>query len=224
MRISDWPTNERPREKMLAQGAASLSHAELLAIFLGSGRNGQTAVDLGRDLLNLHGGLKPLLDGPSEMLVRHKGIGPAAACKLLAALELGRRYLGEELKREDVLNNPLACATYLSAKLSAYPYEVFACLFLDGHYRVIAFEELFRGTIDGANVYPREVVRRCLAHNAAAAIFAHNHPSGIMEPSQADCHITQQLKRALALIDVRVVDHYVIGNGKPTSMAQLGWM
>ena len=224
MTIRDWPKDERPREKMLARGASALSDAELLALFFGSGRRGQTAIDLGRELLSQHGGLKPLLELEPTALIALRGLGMAKACRLHAALELGRRYLASELQRPDALIHPAACADYLRARIAAYPYEVFACLFLDNRHRVIAFEELFRGSIDGASVHPREVVRRCLAHNAAAVIFAHNHPSGVAEPSQADRDITAELKRALALIEVRVLDHFIVGAGKPLSLAERGML
>jgi len=200
-----------------------LSDAELLALFIGSGRRGMTAVDLGRELLLSAGNLKSLLDQMPAELAQRRGLGMARACTLHAALELGRRYLACELQRE-TLANPTACANFLRTRIGAYPYEVFACLFLDQRHRVLAFEELFRGSIDGASVHPREVVRRCLAHNAAAVILAHNHPSGVAEPSQADRDITAELKRALALIDVRVLDHFIIGSGAPTSLASRGWL
>ncbi|MGA9332771.1 MAG: DNA repair protein RadC [Rudaea sp.] len=222
MTIQDWPVEERPREKMLARGAGALSDAELLALFIGSGRRGQTAVDLGRELLLRHGNLKTLLDLEPSGLASHAGLGAAKACRVHAALELGRRYLASELQRPDALTHPRACGDYLRARIGAFPYEVFVCLFLDTRHRVIACEELFRGSIDGASVYPREVVRRCLAHNAAAVIFAHNHPSGVAEPSQADRDITVELKRALALIAVRVLDHFIVGAGTPLSMAEHG--
>jgi DNA repair protein RadC len=220
--IKDWPEQERPREKLIARGAAALSDAELLALFFGSGRRGLTAVDLGRELLTAAGSLKALLDQDAAQLAQQRGLGTARACSLHAALELGRRYLASELQRPGALAHPSACADYLRSRIGAHPYEVFACLFLDQRHRVIAFEELFRGSIDGASVYPREVVRRCLAHNAAAVILAHNHPSGVAEPSQADRDITAELKRALALIDVRVLDHFIIGSGTPTSLALRG--
>jgi DNA repair protein RadC len=222
MTIRDWPSDERPREKLIGRGAAALSDAELLAVFIGSGRRGMTAVDLGRELLTTHAGLRPLLDLEPSVLAAQPGLGTAKACALHAALELGRRYLASELNRPDALIHPAACADYLRARIGAHPYEVFACLFLDQRHRVIAFEELFRGSIDGASVHPREVVRRCLAHNAAAVIFAHNHPSGVAEPSQADRDITAELRRALALIDVRVLDHFIVGSGPPTSLALRG--
>lgn len=222
MTIMDWPAEERPREKLLARGAGALSDAELLALFIGSGRRGQTAVDLGRELLSRHGSLKTLLELDPATLASHAGLGAAKACRIHAALELGRRYLASDLQRPDALIHPRACGDYLRARIGAYPYEVFVCLFLDTRHRVIACEELFRGSIDGASVHPREVVRRCLAHNAAAVIFAHNHPSGVAEPSQADRDITGELKRALALIAVRVLDHFIVGSGTPLSMAERG--
>jgi DNA repair protein RadC len=222
--IRDWPVDERPREKLLARGAAALSDAELLALFIGSGRRGRTAVDVGRDLLHAHAGLKPLLELDLRALAAEPGIGPAKACRLHAALELGRRYLACDLQRPDALTHPAACADYLRARIAAFPYEVFLCVFLDNRHRVIACEELFRGSIDGASVHPREVVRRCLAHNAAAVIFAHNHPSGVAEPSQADREITRHLRQALELIEVRVLDHFVVGSGSAFSLAERGWI
>ncbi|HEU4663229.1 MAG TPA: DNA repair protein RadC [Dokdonella sp.] len=220
MSIRDWPDGERPREKLLAHGAGVLSDAELLAVFLGSGRRGRNAVDLARDLLAAAGGLKPLLDAPRSQ----SAVGVVAWCRLAAALETGRRYLDAELRRGEALTDPSASARYLKARLAGYPYEVFACLFLDNRHRVIAFEELFRGSIDGASVHPREVVRRCLVHNAAAVIVAHNHPSGVAEPSAADRAITVRLREALELVDVRLLDHFVVGQGAPTSLAQRGWL
>jgi DNA repair protein RadC len=224
MTIRDWPEDERPREKLLARGAAALSDAELLALFFGSGRRGQTAVDLGRELLLQHRGLKTLLELEPSALAAQRGLGAAEACRLHAALELGRRYLASDLQRPDAVTTPAACADYLHARIDAYPYEVFVCLFLDNRHRVIACEALFRGSVDGASVHPREVVRRCLAHNAAAVIFAHNHPSGVAEPSQADRDITAELKRALALIEVRVLDHFIVGSGRPLSLAERGML
>jgi DNA repair protein RadC len=224
MTIRDWPADERPREKLLARGPAALSDAELLALFIGSGRRGRTAVDIGRDLLSDCSGLKGLLELDARALSAAAGIGPARACRIQAALELGRRYLACDLHRPDALTHPAACADYLRARIAAYPYEVFLCVFLDNRHRVIACEELFRGSIDGASVHPREVVRRCLAHNAAAVIFAHNHPSGVAEPSQADREITRHLRQALELIEVRVLDHFVIGSGSALSLAERGWL
>lgn len=222
MTIRDWPESERPREKLLERGAAALSDAELLALFIGSGRRGATAVDIGRELLVRHGSLKTLLERDSATLAAEPGLGMAKSCRLLAALELGRRYLACDLRERESLANPSACADYLRARIGAYPYEVFACIFLDNRHRILAFEELFRGTIDGASVHPREVVRRCLAHNAAAVVLAHNHPSGVAEPSQADRAITAELTHALETIQVRVLDHFIIGAGMPTSFAARG--
>ena len=224
MAINQWPAVERPREKLLARGAASLSDAELIAIFLRTGIRGKTAVDLARELLQQFNGLRPLLESDLAILRHTKGIGTAKTVQLHAALELGRRYLEENLKREAALSNPRATREYLTARLRGYPHEVFACLFLDNRHQVIKFEELFTGTIDGANVHPREVVKRALYHNAAALIFAHNHPSGVAEPSQADRNITERLKSSLALVDIRVLDHFVIGDGEAVSFAERGWL
>jgi len=219
MSIRDWPHGERPRDKLLARGGAALSDAELLAVFIGSGSRGRNAIEIGRSLIAEAGGLKALLDSPRAL-----DIGAVAWCRLVAALELGRRYLDAEVRTATVLPDAAASARYLKARLCGYPYEVFACLFLDNRYRVIAFEELFRGTINGADVHPREVVRRCLVHNAAAVILAHNHPSGGREPSSADRTITLRLRDALALVDVRVIDHVVVGDGEPISLAARGWL
>lgn len=220
MTIRNWPCHERPREKLLARGAPALSDAELLAVFLGSGARGQNAVELGRALLTEAGTLKALLDRSRPA----RGLGPVSWCRLQGALELGRRYLDGDLRERGPLRDPASSARYLKSRLSGYPYEVFACLFLDNRHRVIAFEELFRGSIDGASVHPREVVRRCLAHNAAAVILAHNHPSGVAEPSAADRAITRRLRESLELVEVRLLDHFVIGDGAPTSLAQRGWL
>jgi DNA repair protein RadC len=222
MPITDWPCDERPREKLLNGGAASLSDAELLAIFLRTGTKGLTAVDLARNLLNEFGGLGTLLRTEQNDFCRAKGLGVAKYAQLQASLEMSRRYLHEQLQQMDSLTNPQQTRHYLYSKLRHYPHEVFACLFLDNRHRVICYEELFRGTIDGASVHPREVVKKALQHNAAAVIFAHNHPSGVVEPSQADKAITAQLKSALALVDIRVLDHFIIGEGMPASLAEQG--
>ena len=222
MKIADWPAMDRPREKLLAKGPASLSDAELLAIFLRTGVNGRSAVDISRELLMRYHSLRSLVDATQAELCGMPGLGLAKFVQIKAALELGRRYLEETLKREAPLKSPEMTRHYLTLRLRAYPYEVFACLFLDNRHRVIAFEELFTGTIDGASVHPRELVRRTLFHNAAAVIFAHNHPSGVAEPSQADKGITRRLTDALALIDVRVLDHFVIGDGEAVSFAERG--
>jgi DNA repair protein RadC len=222
MTITDWPVMERPREKLLARGAAGLSDAELLAIFLRTGAHGRTALDISRELLNHYQNLRSLVDAPQAELCATPGLGPAKYVQIKAALELGRRYLEAALKRDAPLKSPELTRQYLTLRLRSYPYEVFACLFLDNRHRVIAFEELFTGTIDGASVHPRELVRRTLFHNAAAVIFAHNHPSGVAEPSQADKGITRRLSDALALIDVRVLDHFIIGDGEAVSFAERG--
>lgn len=222
MPITDWPEPERPREKLLSRGPASLSDAELLAIFLRTGVRGTTAVDLGRELIARFGGLRPMLMVSKGDLCSVHGLGATKYVQLQAALELGRRFLEAEMKRTDPLTCPEDTRRFLSAHLRSLPYEVFACVFLDNRHRVIAFEELFRGTIDGAQVYPREVVKRTLAHNAAAVIFAHNHPSGVAEPSRADEALTRRLQEALALVEVRVLDHVIIGEGALVSLAERG--
>lgn len=212
MTISQWPVDERPREKLLAKGAEALSDAELLAIFLRTGCKGMTAVDLARQLLTDFGGLKPLLQAGQAEFCRHKGLADAKYAQLQAVLEMAKRHTFEQLTRGDALCSPSQTRQYLKAQLADYPHEVFACLFLDNRNRVIAFEKLFYGTIDGASVYPREVVRQSMKVNAAAVIFAHNHPSGVSEPSHADEQITRRLKDALALVDIRVLDHFVVGD------------
>lgn len=224
MSIRDWPAAERPREKLLGMGAAALSDAELLAIFLRTGVAGLSAVDLARRLLVEFGSLRALLEAELPAFSAHLGLGPAKYAQLQAVLEMGRRHLAERLQRESALESPQAVRDYLKARLRHEPHEVFGCLFLDTRHRVLAFEVLFRGTIDGASVYPRQVVKRALAHNAAALILTHNHPSGIAEPSQADRSLTQRLKDALALVDVRVLDHFIVGDGEPVSMAEQGWL
>ncbi|MEN8166729.1 MAG: DNA repair protein RadC [Pseudomonadota bacterium] len=222
MAITDWPEQERPRERLLQKGASALSDAELLAIFLRTGVAGKTAVDLARELLREYGGLRYLLSADLTRFCASKGLGSAKYAQLQAVLEMGRRYLREDLQRNEALTSPADSRRYLQAKLRHYPYEVFSCLFLDNRHRVIDYEELFRGTIDGASVHPREVVRRALEHNAAALILAHNHPSGVAEPSEADRRITQRLRDALTLLDIRLLDHFIIGDGEPVSLAERG--
>ena len=224
MHIRDWPSNERPREKLLARGAGVLSDAELLALFLGSGLRGHDAVSTARSLLSEHGPLRTLLERPTTDLQTLRGLGPARACALAAALELSRRLLHAELERGVALTDPDAAGRYFAQRLRDRPQEVFAALFLDTRHRVIAFEEMFHGTLEGAEVHPREVVRRAIAHNAAAVIVAHNHPSGNPEPSAADRAVTARLKQALALVDLRLLDHFVIGDGPPVSLAARGWL
>lgn len=222
MAITDWPAEERPREKLLLRGAAALSDAELLAIFLRTGLPGKSAVDLARELLQQFDGLRPLLEAGRGEFCRGKGLGEAKYVQLQACLELSRRHLLITLRRGNALTSPDHTRNYLSAQLRDRHQEVFACLFLDNRHRVLGYEELFHGTVDGASVHPREVVRRCIAHNAAAVIMAHNHPSGIAEPSRADEQITERLKQALALIDVRLLDHMIVGDGDITSLAERG--
>jgi len=222
MAIRDWPASERPREKLLARGAQSLSDAELLAIFLRTGVTGKSAVDLARELLQAFDGLRPLLAASQTAFCAAPGLGNAKYAQLQAVLEMGRRHLYEGLARGESLTSPASSREYLQARLCHYPYEVFACLFLDNRHRLIACEELFRGTVNGASVHPREVVRRALEHNAAAVILAHNHPSGIAEPSQADIQLTGRLRDALGLVDVRVLDHLVVAPGDWASLAERG--
>lgn len=222
MSIRHWPAAERPREKLLQRGSESLSDAELLAIFLRTGTAGRNAIELSRDLLEQYGGLRAWLDLPPARMTACRGLGPATTALLLAALELGRRYLLADLQRGDALANPECTRRFLQARLRGYPHEVFACLFLDNRHRVIEYEALFRGTIDGASVHPREVIKAALTHNAAAVILAHNHPSGVAEPSQADLQLTRRLREALGLVDIRVLDHLVIGDGAVVSFAERG--
>ena len=222
MSIRDWPADERPREKLLQRGAKALTDAELLGIFLRTGTAGKSAVDMARELLAEYGSLQALLSADHERFCASKGLGDAKYAQLQAVLEMARRHFAEILQRGNALTSPDITRAYLSAQLRGYSYEIFACLFLDNQHRVIQWEELFRGTIDGASVYPREVAKRALFHHSAAVIFAHNHPSGINEPSQADRQITDKLKQALALFDIRVLDHFIVGDGEPFSFAEHG--
>lgn len=222
MAITDWPADERPREKLLARGPGALSDAELLAIFLRTGSAGMSAVDLARGLLDAFGGLRPLLAADHDTFCARPGLGPAKFAQLRAVLEMGRRHLHEELARGEALTSSEATRRYLRTRLHDRDHEVFACLFLDNRHRVVAFDELFRGTIDGASVYPREVVKAALRHNAAAVILAHNHPSGVAEPSRADTRLTERLRDALGLVDIRVLDHVIVGEGEPVSFAERG--
>ncbi|AZC40772.1 RadC family protein [Pseudomonas chlororaphis] len=224
MSIRDWPAAERPREKLLEQGALVLSDAELLAIFLRTGVAGKSAVDLARHLLHQFGSLRGLLEADQLTFSRQLGLGPAKFAQLQAVLEMARRHLAEKLSRNSVLESPVAVRDYLKAMLRHEPHEVFGCLFLDSKHRVLAFEALFQGSINTTSVYPRQVVKRALAHNAAALILCHNHPSGVSEPSQADRVLTRRLTEALDLVDVRVLDHFIVGEGEPLSMAEYGWM
>jgi DNA repair protein RadC len=222
MSIRHWPGAERPRERLLERGAHVLSDAELLALLLGSGTRGRNAVELARALLAHFGSLRDLLNAQAPRCLGQRGIGPARYAILQAAMELARRNFREALRVGPALAAPDATRTFLVAQLRDRPYEVFCCLYLDNRHRLIAFEELFRGTIDRAGVHPREVLRQTLLHNAAAVIFAHNHPSGVLEPSQADELITRRLKEALGLMDVRVLDHFIIGDGQCFSFSEHG--
>ncbi|VVO57843.1 DNA repair protein RadC [Pseudomonas sp. B21128] len=224
MSIRDWPAAERPREKLLEQGSASLSDAELLAIFLRTGVTGKSAVDLARHLLTQFGSLRVLLEADLAQFSKELGLGPAKFAQLQAVLEMGRRHLAERMRKKPALENPQAVRDYLKSMLRHEPHEVFGCLFLDSKHQVLTFEALFRGSIDNTSVHPREVVKRCLANNAAAVILCHNHPSGNSDPSQADQLLTKRLQEALDLIDVRVLDHFIVGEGEPLSMAECGWM
>ncbi len=222
MTIRNWPLAERPREKLLERGAQALSDAELLALLLGSGTRGRSAVELARALIADFGSLRSLLAADGPQALARAGVGPARYAVMQAALELTRRHFREALRLGPALAAPELTRTFLQAQLRDRPYEVFCCLYLDNRHRLIAFEELFRGTIDRAGVHPREVLRQTLLHNAAAVIFAHNHPSGVLEPSQADELITRRLKEALALMDVRVLDHFIIGDGQCYSFCEHG--
>ena len=222
MRIKDKPIEERPREKLLTNGAMVLSDAELLAIFLRTGTPGLSAIELAENLLIEFGSLQALMKADCMTFTQAKGLGNAKYAQLQAVLEMARRHNFEVINRGSVLTSPEATRAYLVDQLKAYEHEVFACLFLDNQHHILKFEELFSGTIDSASVYPREVVKKALAYNAAAVIFAHNHPSGINEASHADKAITQRLKSALELIDIRVLDHFIIADGRPFSFAEHG--
>lgn len=223
MPITDWPEHERPRERLLKLGASALSDAELLAIFLRTGVVGKSALDLARELLTrFDGSLRCLVNAGFAELSGSSGVGPAKATQLMAIIELARRGLAEDLRAGVSLTSPQAVRDYLRLTLEARPHEVFMVLFLDAQHRVLAMEELFRGTLAQTSVYPREVVKLALHHNAAGVIFAHNHPSGLAEPSRADELLTQALKQALALVDIKVLDHFVIGRSAAASFAERG--
>jgi len=222
MAITDWPVQERPRERLLALGAASLADAELLAILLRTGIKGKSAVDLARQLLGRFGSVGGLLDAGSTNLAETPGVGKAKLAQLRAALELARRALKEEISSRDALSSPRAVRDYLRLVLGGREQEVFVVLLLDAQHRVIACEELFHGTLTQTSVYPREVVKCSLRHNAAAVIFAHNHPSGVAEPSHADEILTRSLKSALALVDIEVLDHFIVAGSRTMSFAERG--
>ncbi|MDR2876110.1 MAG: DNA repair protein RadC [Methylobacillus sp.] len=222
MAITDWPEGERPREKLLGQGSQALSDAELLAIFLRVGVTGKSAVDLARDLLREFGNLNGIFNASRAALTAVNGMGDSKYAQLQAVFEMARRALNEQLQQRDALTSPQQVRDFLRLKLGGLTREVFMVLFLDAKNRVIAQEELFAGTLSHTNVYPREVVKRALHHNAAAVLLAHNHPSGEEEPSQSDKHLTQALKKALELVDVRVLDHFVIAGNAVLSFAERG--
>ena len=223
MAITDWPEEERPRERLLAQGAGVLSDAELLAIFLRVGMKGKSAVDLGRELINRFGSLNRLFSASMAEFAAVPGMGEAKYAQLQAVLEMAKRALGEQLSARELLSSPQAVRDYLRLTLGGLPHEVFLAMWLDAQNRLIATEELFRGTLTQTSVYPREVVKRALAQNAAAVILAHNHPSGVAEPSAADVSLTKVLKDALNLVDVRLLDHFIVaGTTPPLSLAERG--
>lgn len=222
MGIADWPQQERPRERLLAQGAAGLSDAELVAVCLRAGIRGKSAVDLARELIAAFGGVSGLLGADLPKLLQVKGLGMAKATQFAAVVELARRSLREGLKSGSALTSPGAVRDYLRLALSTRNHEVFVVLFLDAQHRVTGTAELFRGSLTQTSVYPREVVKAALAANAAAVIFAHNHPSGVAQPSQADELLTRQLKDALALVEVRVLDHFIVAGNQTLSFAERG--
>ncbi len=224
MAITDWPLSERPREKLLTLGPATLSDAELLAIFLRTGIAGTDAVSLARQLLQQFGDLRALLGASRSEFCNARGLGEAKYVQLQAVLELSRRFLQQQLKRDTVCSEPAVVRKYLAHQLSGELREVFLVLYLDNQHRMIGSEPLFYGTIDVSPVYPRIVVQHALKHNAAAVILAHNHPSGVAEPSRADRAITERLTQALALVDIRVLDHFVVGDAEVVSFAERGWL
>ena len=222
MAITDWPADERPREKLLAKGASALTDAELLAIFLRIGVQGKSAVDLARDLLIRFGNLSGIFAASQKDISDVHGMGMSKYVQLQAIFEMVRRSLGEHMQERDALSSPEQVRDYLRLQLGSLPHEVFVVLFLDAQNRLIGSEQLFSGTLTQTSVYPREVVKRALHHNAAAVIFAHNHPSGIAEPSRADEMLTRALKEALALVDVKVLDHFVVAGNTALSFAERG--
>lgn len=222
MSIRDWPLAERPREKLKLRGPAALSDAELLALFLRTGTRGASAVDVARRVMQHFGGWRALLESEEEVFCAQPGLGQASFSLLRAVQEISRRHLRESLERDQVFSNPEAVRRFLRANLRHRQREVFAALLMDSQHRLIHFEELFLGTVDSAQVFPRELVKLALRYNAAAIIVAHNHPSGINEPSQADCVITERIQQALALVGVRLLDHLIVGDGDEVSLAERG--
>ena len=222
MRIRDWPTEDRPREKLVARGPKALEDTELLALILGSGLRGSDAVDTARRLLNANGPLRALLDLTAAELARLPGIGPARACVMAAALEIGHRHFKGTLPEKESMRDHASAGEYFARRIRHHKWETFAVMFLNAQLQMLAFEELFRGTVNSADVYPREVARRALHHNATAVIIGHNHPSGSREPSDADHTVTTCLKHALKLLDIKLLDHFIIGDGAPVSLAARG--
>ena len=222
MRISDWPECERPRERLLKHGAAALSEAELLAIFLRTGIAGKSAVELGRELIGRFGGLRRLFEATLEEVAGIHGLGPAKYAQLQAVIEMARRSLSEQMGERDAMTSPRAVREYLTLSLGGRGHEVFVAMFLDAQNRLLGSEELFRGTLTQTSVYPREVVKTALRYNAAAVILAHNHPSGLAEPSRADEMLTQTLKQALALVDIKTLDHFIVAGSRTVSFAERG--
>ena len=222
MAITDWPASERPREKLIELGAQALSDAELLAIFLRMGVPGKSAVDLARDLLMQFGNLNGIYAASAKEISLVHGMGLSKYAQLQAVFEMSRRALSEQIRKKDVLSSPQQVRNYLVLKLANEPKEVFMVLFLDAQNRLIAMEEMFSGTLTQTSVYPREVVKKTLHHNAASVMFAHNHPSGVAKQSHADEMITKELTKALALIDVRVLDHFIVAGNETLSFAEIG--
>lgn len=220
--LQAWPLNERPREKLLQKGASSLSDSELLAIFLRTGTRGKNVMELSREIIIHFGSLKSLFSATESEFCSIKGLGTAKYVQLQACLEMSQRHIEEQITQQDAMQNPAQVKRYVQSRLLAKPNEVFAAIFLDNQHRVLAYEELFFGTINASSVHPRVVIQRSLYHNAAAIIVAHNHPSGISEPSLSDIDITKTLKTALALIDVRLIDHLVVASHQVTSLAERG--
>lgn len=222
MLLKDLPQDARPREKLLARGPGALSDAELLALLLRTGLPGKNALQMGQELISTFGGMSGLLNTPAEALKKIKGLGPAKRAEIVAVLELARRALACQLQEKTIFSNPQAIRDYLQLQLGGREHEIFAVLFLDASHRLIVLEEMFRGTLTQTSVYPREVVVRALALNAANVVLAHNHPSGTAQASRADEAITQTLKAALALVDVRVLDHFIVTRTAAVSMAEMG--
>jgi DNA repair protein RadC len=222
MKISEWPENERPRERLLARGPQTLSDSELLAVLIGCGKRGLTAVDVARQLIKDFGSMSDFLRADKRRCLEQFGIGPAHYASMQAALELARRHYGHAVRSDSSVENPAEMRSFVLTQLRDKPYEVFCVLHLDVHYRLMAFQELFRGSTDSAGIYPREVVREVMTRNAFAVILAHNHPSGTAEPSQADRLVTRRIRDALALIEVKVLDHLVVGDTRVVSFADRG--